>query len=76
LEYDLLCGLLVLANLRTRLILSSPAQARKYMNQPNHANNSDNPNQEQQPIDLAMRFRKALVMAAVMLALGWAIGVV
>ncbi len=46
------------------------------MNQPNHANNSDNPNQEQQPIDLAMRFRKALVMAAVMLALGWAIGVV
>jgi len=52
------------------------------MNQSNPANdtnstgNPDNPNQEQPQIAMAMRFRKALLMAAVMLVIGWAIGVV
>jgi len=46
------------------------------MNQPNQANESDNSNQEKQPIPMAMRFRKAFLMAAVMLAIGWAIGAV
>jgi len=52
------------------------------MNQSNPTNDSsttcesDNSNQEQQPISMAMRFRKALLMAAVMMVIGWAIGVV
>ena len=48
------------------------------MNQSNQTNDakSENPNQERQPIPMAMRFRKAFLMAAVMLAIGWAIGAV
>ena len=37
---------------------------------------SDTPEKEQQPIPTAMRFRKAFLMAAVMLVIGWAIGAV
>ena len=47
------------------------------MNQPNNANDSNaNSDQEKQPIPMAMRFRKALLMAAVMVVIGWAIGAV
>jgi len=46
------------------------------MNQTNSNVESDSSNQEKQPIPMAMRFRKAFLMAAVMLAIGWAIGAV
>lgn len=42
----------------------------------NSTGDSNNSNQEQQPIPMAMRFRKAFLMAAVMLVIGWAMGVV
>ena len=58
--------------------LSQPPRSREHMNQSNQTNDakSENPNQERQPIPMAMRFRKAFLMAAVMLAIGWAIGAV
>jgi hypothetical protein len=43
------------------------------MNRPNTNGASE---QEPQPIAMAVRFRKAFLMAAVMLAIGWAIGAV
>jgi hypothetical protein len=47
------------------------------MNQDSESNTaSESDNQEQQSIPMAMRFRKAFLMAAVMLAIGWAIGAV
>ena len=82
LERDLQCGLLKLARSRypserARSISIHPPPAREHMNQSNETNESnDNSSQEQQPISMAMRFRKAFLMAAVMVVIGWAIGVV
>ena len=78
LERGLQYGLLKLTRSRyPSLINFQPPPARENMNQPNNANDSNaNSDQEKQPIPMAMRFRKALLMAAVMVVIGWAIGAV
>jgi len=45
-------------------------------NETNSAHESDTCQQEKQPITMAARFGKAILMAAVMMMIGWAIGAV